>query len=216
MAKINPDTLDLHDRIVRTNKVQKTTKGGRTMSWSSLIVVGDGDGHVGAGLGKARAIPDAIRKGTEDAKKQIINVPMVDGTIPHEVLAEHGATTVMLKPAAPGTGVVAGGAVRILLEAAGVRDVLAKSIGSNNPVNNAWATMNALRMLRTIEQVAQLRGKTVDEIRRGSTIGTSAAPTSMNAVDSNAKTVEAAPVSVVTPEPESASVETGATMEGTV
>lgn len=172
MARINADTLsNLGERIVRTNKVQKTNKGGRTMSWSSLIVVGDGEGHVGAGLGKARAIPDAIRKGTEDAKKQLILVPMVDGTIPHEVLAEHGATTVLLKPAAPGTGVVAGGAVRILLEAAGVRDVLAKSIGSNNPINNAWATINALKKLRTIEQVAQLRGKTVDEVRRGSTIG---------------------------------------------
>ncbi|MBC8140440.1 MAG: 30S ribosomal protein S5 [Armatimonadetes bacterium] len=214
MARINPDTLDLQDRIVRTNKVQKTTKGGRTMSWSSLIVVGDGEGHVGAGLGKARAIPDAIRKGTEDAKKQLILVPMVDGTIPHEVLADHGATTVLLKPAAPGTGVVAGGAVRILLEAAGVRDVLAKSIGSNNPVNNAWATINALKMLRTVEQVAQLRGKTVEEIRRGSTVGTTVAPTLLNAVDSNAKTIE--PVAVVTPEPEAVAVETGATMEGTV
>ncbi len=171
MARINADSLNLGERIVRTNKVQKTNKGGRTMSWSSLIVVGDGEGHVGAGLGKARAIPDAIRKGTEDAKKQLILVPMVDGTIPHEVLAEHGATTVLLKPAAPGTGVVAGGAVRILLEAAGVRDVLAKSIGSNNPINNAWATINALKKLRTIQDVALLRGKTVEEVRRGSTIG---------------------------------------------
>lgn len=188
MIRINPDTVgELKDRIVRTNKVQKTNKGGRTMSWSSLIVVGDGEGHVGAGLGKARAIPDAIRKGTEDAKKQLILVPMVDGTIPHEVLAEHGATTVLLKPAAPGTGVVAGGAVRILLEAAGVRDVLAKSIGSNNPINNAWATINALKMLRTVEQVAQLRGKTVDEVRRGSTLGASVAPTIITAA-------EAAPV----------------------
>ena len=171
MARINADSLNLGERIVRTNKVQKTNKGGRTMSWSSLIVVGDGEGHVGAGLGKARAIPDAIRKGTEDAKKQLILVPMVDGTIPHEVLAEHGATTVLLKPAAPGTGVVAGGAVRILLESAGVRDGLAKSIGSNNPINNAWATINALKKLRTIQDVALLRGKTVEEVRRGSTIG---------------------------------------------
>ncbi len=172
MVRIDAETLrDLTEKIVRTNKVQKTNKGGRTMSWSSLIVVGDGEGHVGAGLGKARAIPDAIRKGTEDAKKQLILVPMVDGTIPHEVLAAHGATQVLLKPASPGTGVVAGGAVRILLEAAGIRDVLAKSIGSNNPINNAWATINALKKLRTIETVAQLRGKTVEEVRRGSTIG---------------------------------------------
>lgn len=171
MARINADALDLKERIVRTNKVQKTNKGGRTMSWSSLIVVGDNHGYVGAGLGKARAIPDAIRKGTEDAKKSVFLVPMVDGTIPHEVLANHGATQVLLKPAAPGTGVVAGGAVRILLEAAGVRDVLAKSLGSNNPINNAWATINALKKLRTIETVATLRGKTVEEVRRGATIG---------------------------------------------
>ena len=172
MARINADTLNLKDaRVVRTNKVQKTHKGGRTMSWSILIVVGDEDGHVGAGIGKARAIPDAIRKGTEAAKKNIIKVPVVNGTIPHNILAEHGASQVMLKPAAPGTGVVAGGAVRILLEFAGVKDVLAKSIGSNNPVNNAWATLNALKSLRTIEDVAALRGKTVEEIRRGSALG---------------------------------------------
>lgn len=172
MARINPDTLgDLEERIVRTNKVQKTTKGGRTMSWSTLIVVGDRKGHVGAGIGKARSIPDAIRKGTEDAKKNIIRVPMSGGTIPHEVLSQHGASEVLLRPAAPGTGVVAGGAVRILLEQAGVQDVLAKSLGSNNPVNNAWATIAALKALRTVEDVAALRGKSVEEVRRGSVLG---------------------------------------------
>jgi small subunit ribosomal protein S5 len=171
MARIHPDTLNLEERIVRTNKVQKTHKGGRTMSWSILIVVGDRAGHVGAGIGKARAIPDAIRKGTEAAKKNLIKVPIVNGTIPHEILAEHGASQVLLKPAAAGTGVVAGGAVRVLLEQAGVHDVLAKSIGSNNPVNNAWATMNALKTLKTIEDYASLRGKTVAEIRRGSVFG---------------------------------------------
>jgi len=165
MARLNPDTLNLEERVVRTNKVQKTHKGGRTMSWSILVVVGDGEGHVGAGIGKARAIPDAIRKGTEAAKKNLIRVPIVDGTIPHEILANHGASEVLLKPASPGTGVVAGGAVRVLLEAAGVTDILAKSIGSNNPVNNAWACMNALQRLRTIEEVAALRGKTVAELR---------------------------------------------------
>jgi small subunit ribosomal protein S5 len=170
MARINADTLNVEERIVRTNKVQKTTKGGRTLSWSTLVVVGDHDGHVGAGLGKARAIPDAIRKGTEDAKKNLIRVPIVNGTIPHEVYAEHGASRVILRPAAPGTGVVAGGAVRILLEQAGVQDVLAKSLGSNNPINNAWATINALKLLRTVEDVAKLRGKTVEEIRRGSAL----------------------------------------------
>jgi small subunit ribosomal protein S5 len=169
MARINADTLDLTEpRVVRTNKVQKTHKGGRTMSWSTLVVVGDEKGHVGAGIGKARAIPDAIRKGTEAAKKNIIRVPMVDGTIPHEVLAYHGASEVMLRPASPGTGVVAGGAVRVLLEFAGVRDVLAKSLGASNPVNNAWATMEAFKLLRTIEDVAKLRGKTPEEVRRGS------------------------------------------------
>ena len=172
MARINADTLNLAEpRVVRTNKVQKTHKGGRTMSWSTLVVVGDENGHVGAGIGKARAIPDAIRKGTEAAKKNIIRVPMVDGTIPHEVLAYHGASEVMLRPASPGTGVVAGGAVRVLLEFAGVRDVLAKSLGASNPVNNAWATMEALKLLRTIEDVAKLRGKTADEVRRGSILG---------------------------------------------
>jgi len=172
MARINPDTLNLtEERVVRTNKVQKTHKGGRTMSWSTLVVVGDKNGHVGAGIGKARAIPDAIRKGIEDAKKNIVKVPMVEGTIPHDTLANHGASQVLLKPAAPGTGVVAGGAVRILLEVAGVQDILAKSIGSNNPVNNAWATLNAIRSLRTLEEVANLRGKTPDEIRRGTGSG---------------------------------------------
>jgi small subunit ribosomal protein S5 len=167
MARINADTLNLEERVVRTNKVQKTHKGGRTMSWSTLVVVGDGNGHVGAGIGKARAIPDAIRKGVEDAKKNLITVPLVEGTIPHEILANHGASQVLLRPAAPGTGVVAGGAVRILLEAAGLKDVLAKSLGAANPVNNAWATINALKGLKRIEDVARLRGKTVEEIRRG-------------------------------------------------
>src|SRR5919199_3632209 len=120
MARINADTLNLVEpRVVRTNKVQKTHKGGRTMSWSTLVVVGDGNGHVGAGIGKARAIPDAIRKGVEDAKKNLIEVPIVEGTIPHEIVADHGASQVLLRPASPGTGVVAGGAIRVLLEAAG-------------------------------------------------------------------------------------------------
>ena len=174
MARINADTLNLAEpRVIRTNKVQKTHKGGRTMSWSILVVVGDENGYVGAGIGKARAIPDAIRKGTEAAKKNIIKVKIVDGTIPHDVLAQHGASQVLLRPAAPGTGVVAGGAVRVLLEYAGVKDVLAKSIGSNNPVNNAWATLNALQQLHTLEDVARLRGKTPEEVRRGSKIGDS-------------------------------------------
>lgn len=179
MARLNPDTLNLEERVVRTNKVQKTTKGGRTLSWSILVVVGDHNGHVGAGIGKARSIPDAVRKGTEEAKKNLIKIPMVDGTIPHEIISEHGASQVLLKPAAPGTGVVAGGAVRIMLEMGGVHDVLAKSIGSNNPINNAWATVKALQGLKTAEDFAVLRGKTPGEIRRGSS-GTIEAPVAVS------------------------------------
>ena len=144
MALINPDTLNLEERVIQTNKVQKTHKGGRTMSWSILVVVGDGNGYVGAGIGKARAIPDAIRKGVEAARKSLVHVPMVGSTIPHDVLLRQGGAEVLLKPASPGTGVVAGGSVRAILEAAGVKDVLAKSLGSSNKVNTAWATIAAL------------------------------------------------------------------------
>ena len=185
MARINADQLNLEERVVRTNKVQKTHKGGRTMSWSTLVVVGDGNGHVGAGIGKARAIPDAIRKGTEDAKKNVVLVPIVNGTIPHDVLAQHGASQVLLRPAAPGTGVVAGGAVRVLLEAAGVQDILAKSLGSANPVNNAWATINAFKQLRTVEEIARLRGKSVEEIRRGTQTAGANGNTAPAAVSAN-------------------------------
>jgi small subunit ribosomal protein S5 len=164
MALINPDTLNLSERVIRTNKVQKTHKGGRTMSWNVLVVVGDGEGYVGAGVGKARAIPDAIRKGFEAAKRNLIKVPIVGSTIPHEVNVRVSAAQVLLKPAAPGTGVVAGGSVRALLEAAGVKDVLAKSLGSSNPINNAWATMQAFRQLKRATDVARLRNKEVSEI----------------------------------------------------
>jgi small subunit ribosomal protein S5 len=164
MPKINADTLNLEERVVRTNKVQKTHKGGRTMSWNTLVVVGDRKGFVGAGLGKARAIPDAIRKGVETAKKSIIEVPMVGTTIPHEVLANHGAAQVLLKPAAPGTGIVAGSSVRAILELAGVTDVLGKSLGSSNAINIAWATILAIKKLKRAEDVAKLRNKTVDEM----------------------------------------------------
>src|SRR6058998_423855 len=130
MPKIDPSSLELEERVVKTNKVQKTHKGGRTLSWNALVVVGDGHGHVGAAIGKARGIPDAIRKGFEAAKKQLIEVPLAGTTIPHQIQASTGAATVLLKPASPGTGVVAGGSVRHILEAAGVKDVLAKSLGS--------------------------------------------------------------------------------------
>jgi len=149
---------------VQTNKVQKTHKGGRTMSWSILVVVGDGNGYVGAGIGKARAIPDAIRKAVEAARKNLVHVPMVGTTIPHDIRVRQNAAEVMLKPAAPGTGVVAGGSMRIILEAAGVKDVLAKSLGSANKVNTAWATLTALRQLKRASDVARLRGKNVNDL----------------------------------------------------
>ena len=164
MPRIDADTLSLEERVIKTNKVQKTHKGGRTMSWNALIVVGDGQGHVGIGLGKARAVPDAIRKGVEDAKKDIIKVPLVGNTIPHEALGRAGASLVLLKPAAPGTGVVAGGSVRAILEIAGVKDVLGKSLGSPNAINSAGATMDCLRQLKRAEEVAKLRGKSLEEM----------------------------------------------------
>lgn len=163
-TKININDLALEERIVRTNKVQKTHKGGRTLSWSVLIVVGDKNGHVGAGLGKARSIPDAIRKGVEAAKKNLMKVPMVGGTLPHEVTVRFGASRVILKPASPGTGVVAGGAVRAILEAAGLTDVLAKSLGSSNPVNNAWATLKGLSEMETANEAAERRGVGLDRL----------------------------------------------------
>ncbi len=164
MAKINPDTLNLESRVVRTNKVQKTHKGGRTMSWNTLVVVGDRAGHVGVGLGKARAIPDAIRKGEEDAKKHLVEVPMAGSTIPHEVIGRYGAAEVLLKPASPGTGIVAGSSVRIILELAGISDALGKSLGSSNAINIAGATMHAISQLRRAGEVAALRGRTPEEL----------------------------------------------------
>jgi len=164
MPKINPDALDLEEQVIRTNKVQKTHKGGRTLSWNVLVAVGDRNGHVGVGLGKARGIPDAIRKGIEDAKKNIITVPLVGTTIPHETEMRYGAALVRMKPASPGTGVVAGGAVRPILELAGVRDVLAKSLGSPNAINAAWATMECLRSIRIAEDVCRMRGKSLEEL----------------------------------------------------
>jgi small subunit ribosomal protein S5 len=158
MRRIDTNALDLEERVIKTNKVQKTHKGGRTLSWNALVVVGDGRGHVGAAIGKARGIPDAIRKGVEAAKKAIIRVELDGTTIPHQVLSNWGASKVLLKPASPGTGIVAGGSVRAILEAVGVRDVLAKSLGSPNAINTAWATIRALESLRSPLDVAQLRG----------------------------------------------------------
>lgn len=164
MPKINPDALNLEEQVIRTNKVQKTHKGGRTLSWSVLVAVGDRNGHVGVGLGKASGIPDAIRKAIEDAKKNIIEVPMVGHTVPHEIEMNFGAAKVRMKPASTGTGVVAGGAVRPIVELAGIKDVLAKSLGSPNAINVARATILCLKNMRVAEHVLALRGKTVQEM----------------------------------------------------
>lgn len=163
--RINAETLgELQEKVVDINPVSKTARGGRTRSFTAVVVVGDGNGHVGAGKGKAREVADAIRKGIEDAKKDMIRVPLVGTTIPHDVVSRYCGAEVLLKPASEGTGVIAGGPVRAVLEAAGVRDILTKSLGSSNPMNVVKATMKALRSLRTAEEVAQLRGKKVEEI----------------------------------------------------
>ncbi len=152
------------EKLVALNRVQKVHKGGRTLRWSALVVVGDGNGTVGVGLGKSSEVPDAVRKAAEDAKKNLVVIARLGTTIPHAVEARWGAARVLLKPASPGTGVIAGGAVRAVLEAAGVRDVLSKSLGSDNPINIARAAMRGLESLRTAQQVGALRGRKPSEI----------------------------------------------------
>ncbi|KRN29151.1 30S ribosomal protein S5 [Lactobacillus selangorensis] len=164
MAYVDPSHLDLEDRVVTINRVTKVVKGGRRLRFAAIVIVGDKNGHVGFGTGKAQEVPEAIRKAVEAAKKELITVPMVGTTLPHEVIGHYGAGKVMLKPAVEGSGISAGGAVRAVMELAGVGDVTSKSLGRNTPINVIRATMDGLKQLKTADQIAQLRGVSVQSL----------------------------------------------------
>ncbi len=164
MQPIDASKLDLKEKVVAINRVAKVVKGGRNFRFSTIVVVGDGNGYVGVGTGKSVEIPEAIRKGIEDAKKNLVKVPIVGTTIPHQIIGTSGAGTVLLMPAPNGTGVIAGGPVRAVLELAGIKDIRTKSLRSNNPRNMVNAVIQGLAALKTVEEVAKLRGKTVEEI----------------------------------------------------
>ncbi len=163
LKRVDPEGLDLKDRVVHISRVAKVVKGGRRFSFSAVVVVGDSNGHVGTGLGKANEVPDAIRKAVQNAKRSLILVPLVDGTIPHGVTGEFGAARVIIRPASPGTGVIAGGGVRAVIESSGISNILTKSLGSNNPHNLVKATIEGLSRLRTASQISAVRGTREEE-----------------------------------------------------